>query len=52
MQIETIALEEREGFALDFDKLDAKLHGNELVYLCNPNNPTGRAARCQGIDEE
>ncbi len=41
MQIETIVLEEREGFALDFDKLEAKLHGNELVYLCNPNNPTG-----------
>lgn len=41
MQIETIALEEREGFALDFEKLEAKLHGNELVYLCNPNNPTG-----------
>lgn len=41
MQIQTVVLEESTGFTLDLQELEAKLHGNELVYLCNPNNPTG-----------
>jgi adenosylcobyric acid synthase len=41
VEIETMLLNESQGFVLDLQKLEAKLHGNELVYVCNPNNPTG-----------
>jgi adenosylcobyric acid synthase len=41
VRIETVLLEESQGFALDLQKLEAKLRGDELVYLCNPSNPTG-----------
>ncbi len=49
-------LREEEGFALREDFLD-KIDGNDMIFLCNPNNPTGRtipgelmsriAARCR-----
>ena len=35
-------LEEGEGFALDVDRLDPE--GFDLVFVCNPNNPTGYLA--------
>jgi len=34
-------LKRQDGFALDLDRLAAALTGSELVFLCNPNNPTG-----------
>lgn len=37
-------LKPEEDFALDFNRLSARLTGGELVFLCNPNNPTGRVA--------
>lgn len=37
-------LEEHRGFALTERILDA-IPGNDVVYLCNPNNPTGVACR-------
>lgn len=49
-------LREEEAFALQEDFLD-KIDGNDMIFLCNPNNPTGRtipgelmsriAARCR-----
>ena len=49
-------LREEEEFALREDFLD-KIDGNDMIFLCNPNNPTGRtiperllrqiAARCR-----
>ncbi len=49
-------LREEEAFALREDFLD-KIDGNDMIFLCNPNNPTGRtipgelmsriAARCR-----
>lgn len=39
---ETMILKENAAFELDFDALSSELHGRELVFLCQPNNPTGR----------
>lgn len=39
--IESFFLEEESKFNLDFSKLDKKIVSNSVVYLCNPNNPTG-----------
>ncbi len=36
-------LQESDAFALDWRALEAELHGEELVLLGQPNNPTGRA---------
>lgn len=30
-----------DGFQLDLNRLAAMLQGGELVFICNPNNPTG-----------
>lgn len=38
-----------EDFALDFNRLSARLRGGELVFLCNPNNPTGRVAPTRAL---
>ena len=42
-QVERYALEEEDGFALTEKFLDALEHTDcEVVFLCSPNNPTGR----------
>jgi cobyric acid synthase CobQ/L-threonine-O-3-phosphate decarboxylase len=41
MEVETLLLRESEGFLLNAGALDSLLRGGELVYLCQPNNPTG-----------
>ena len=33
-------LRRHEEFRLDLDRLEAQLSGGELVFICNPNNPT------------
>lgn len=42
LEVEFFHLTADEDFALDCNRLSARLHGGELVFLCNPNNPTGR----------
>lgn len=42
LEVDFFNLREEEDFALDFNRLSARLTGGELVFLCNPNNPTGR----------
>ena len=41
-QIERHLLKETDGFALGEDFLDKLRPGLDMVFLCNPNNPTGR----------
>lgn len=41
LPVEDFALDPAAGFRLDLAALAARLTGNELVFLCNPNNPTG-----------
>ncbi len=42
LSVDFFTLEAIDDFALDFNRLSARLTGGELVFLCNPNNPTGR----------
>ena len=39
--VEKMFLKEDEAFKLDLSTLDSKLFGNELVFIGQPNNPTG-----------
>ncbi len=43
MEIDTLSLDERAGFALDWTALEKRLRGGEMVLLGQPNNPTGLA---------
>ncbi|MFA6498706.1 MAG: aminotransferase class I/II-fold pyridoxal phosphate-dependent enzyme [Desulfurivibrionaceae bacterium] len=42
LSVDFFSLKADEDFALDFNRLSSRLTGGELVFLCNPNNPTGR----------
>ena len=39
--VEKIFLKEEEGFQLDFSHLDRKISAGQLVFVGQPNNPTG-----------
>lgn len=41
MAVASFPLRPEEGFRLDLPHLSAQLAGGELVFICNPNNPTG-----------
>jgi len=41
LTVESMLLREDNGFRLDLSALDLKLHGDELVFVGQPNNPTG-----------
>ncbi len=41
LSVETLMLLEEESFVLDAERLRKRLHGDELVFLGQPNNPTG-----------
>jgi adenosylcobyric acid synthase len=42
LDILKLPLAEAEEFQLDLKCIRSMLQGNEIVFLCNPNNPTGR----------
>jgi threonine-phosphate decarboxylase len=41
LETTSFPLRPAEGFQLDLDRLSYTLKGDELVFICNPNNPTG-----------
>lgn len=43
LSVEKLALLEEENFIFDTERLQEKLKGDELVFLGQPNNPTGRS---------
>ncbi|MBI5686144.1 MAG: cobyric acid synthase [Verrucomicrobia bacterium] len=49
MSVETMPLHRADGFSLDLALLEAKLGGNEIVFLCRPNNPTGHICDADAI---
>ncbi len=41
LEVTRIFLQENEGFQLHLPRLASRMRGDELVFLCRPNNPTG-----------
>ncbi|MDQ5987226.1 MAG: Cobyric acid synthase [Syntrophus sp. SKADARSKE-3] len=41
LAVEKIFLKEEDGFAMDLNALEAALHGDEMVFIGQPRNPTG-----------
>lgn len=40
--VKDLLLDEKKGFAVDVEKLCSEMADTDVVFLCNPNNPTGR----------
>ncbi len=51
LSVDFFTLKADEDFALDFNRLSARLTGGELVFLCNPNNPTGRVVASRELHD-
>lgn len=50
-----VGLQENDGFALPLAKIRNALLGTDIIFICNPNNPTGRVEKVsiiQSIIEE
>lgn len=41
LAVESIVLQEADGFALDLARLESSIQSGDLVFVCRPNNPTG-----------
>ncbi len=48
-KIKYIRLEEADGFRIDEEKLIRCLDNTDLLFLCNPNNPTGQLLPRKGV---
>ncbi len=51
LEVEIFPLLPEDGFRLDFERLAKELQGGELVFLCNPNNPTSGMSSSAAIHE-
>ncbi|WP_301871125.1 pyridoxal phosphate-dependent aminotransferase [Collinsella tanakaei] len=49
--VEEVALSEKRDFDLDCSFVDAVAPGIDMVFVCNPNNPTGRTVAPQVLDK-
>ncbi|MBF7083062.1 threonine-phosphate decarboxylase [Desulfallas sp. Bu1-1] len=43
--VSEVALDETDGFALPARRVNKALRGVDVIFICNPNNPTGRAEK-------
>ena len=44
-KIEYLRLEEKDEFRISIKEIVKKIHGVNMVFLCNPNNPTGQIVK-------
>ena len=51
VEAENFDLDPAEDFVLDLSRLSGTLRGGELVFLCNPNNPTGALTPSRQLHE-
>lgn len=51
LEIEFLYLKEEAGFSVDLDELSQSLQGSEIVFIGNPNNPTGISPDGQKLKE-
>jgi len=51
IEVEDFDLDPSEDFVLDLRRLAGILRGGELVFLCNPNNPTGALTPSRQLHE-
>ncbi|MCA1961954.1 MAG: cobyric acid synthase [Desulfomonile sp.] len=42
LDVDAVPLREEDDFALDWEVLESSLGAGDMVFLCQPNNPTGR----------
>jgi threonine-phosphate decarboxylase len=49
VKIKYLKLEEADDFRIDEEKLISCLDNTDLLFLCNPNNPTGRLLPRKGV---
>lgn len=45
LRVESYQLKQENDFDIDPDKFIQKMKGCDVAFLCNPNNPTGRALK-------
>lgn len=51
VEVRCLALRERDGFTLRAGEIIHNLEGVDVLFLCNPNNPTGRLIDEVELDE-
>ena len=49
MRVEKVILKEAEGFAPDLSAIESQLRGDELLFIGQPNNPTGLFCDGEGL---
>ncbi|MBI2506192.1 MAG: aminotransferase class I/II-fold pyridoxal phosphate-dependent enzyme [Candidatus Latescibacteria bacterium] len=49
LEVEHLPLRPEEEFRLDLERLERRLHGGELVFLGQPNNPTGQLCNREAL---
>ena len=50
LPVETIVLRKEDGFAADMELFIPKLRVRDLLFVCNPNNPTGTVLTCSQLE--